>query len=342
MNNQKNLPTISIILPTLNAERTLEKCLASLRAQEYPERKVEIVIADAGSTDSTCAIARRFNVDKTVANPLKTGEAGKSAAIEASTGDILALIDSDNVFDDTGFFSKAASLFHDETIDSVEPLRWTFDPDDSLVNRYCALLGMNDPVSYFLGNYNRYSHLSRTYTGMTVHMVRETSDALIIDVTPDAVPTFGANGFMIRRSVLDGLTWKPYYFDIDVFQQAVMTGHNRIGLIKTETRHLFCDTVATFRRKQARRIRDYYYHSRNNRRTYQYSAVPKRKYISFVLATVTVIPLLWQSARGYLHKPDSAWWFHLPACWMTLWEYSLGTLRSLVKSGEYNRDTWKQ
>ena len=36
--------------------------------------KVEIIIADAGSSDGTVEIARRFT-DKIYSNPLKTGEA---------------------------------------------------------------------------------------------------------------------------------------------------------------------------------------------------------------------------------------------------------------------------
>ena len=337
-----NHPTISVVIPTLNAARTLDRCLASVRAQRYPSERVEIVVADAGSTDDTLEIAAEHAVDTIVPNPLKTGEAGKSAAIGASTGEILALIDSDNIFDDTSYFAKAAALFADGSIDSVEPLGWTLDPADTLVNRYSALLGMNDPVSYFLGNYNRYSHLSRTFTGMSVSVLRETPDAVVVDIRPDEVPTFGANGFMIRRSALEGLDWTPYYFDIDVFQQAVRAGRSRIGIVKTETRHLFCDSIATFRRKQARRIRDYFFHAKHDRRTYRYASVPKWRYMTFVLATVTVFPLLWQSLRGYRHTPDSAWCFHLPACWITLWEYGIGTVVSLVKTGEYDRSSWRQ
>jgi len=334
--------TISVILPTLNAARTLDRCLASIRAQVYPRESVEIVLADAGSTDDTLAIAKRYGVDRIVANPLKTGEAGKAAAIEASTGNILALIDSDNIFDDRCYFTKAAALFDDPAIHSAEPMAWTYDPTDTLVNRYCALLGMNDPVSWFLGNYNRYSHLSRSFTGVPVRVAGVTEDAVIVDVDPSRVPTFGANGFMIRRSTLEGLDWKPYYFDIDVFQQAVHAGRGRIGVIKTETRHLFCDSVGQFRRKQARRIRDYFHHAKGNRRTYDYTGVPKLRYIGFVLATLTVVPLIVQSLRGWLNKRDPAWWFHPVACWITLWEYSWGTLRSVYGTKEYDRSEWKQ
>jgi glycosyltransferase involved in cell wall biosynthesis len=338
----ESYPLISIILPTLNAERTLDRCLSSLASQDYPRDRIEIVMADAGSTDGTLAIARSHGVDRIVPNPLRTGEAGKAAAIGASTGEILALVDSDNILDDPAFLSKAAALFRDPSIDSVEPLFWNFDPSDSIVNRYCALIGMNDPLSLFLGNYNRYSHLTGTFSGMSFLSKTETPEAFIVEVDPAHVPSFGANGFLVRRSAIEGLDWSPYYFDIDVFQQMTAAGRNRVAVMKTGIHHLYCDSIPTFRRKQARRIRDYFHHARGNRRTYAYSAIPKSRYALFAAATVTVIPLLVQSLRGYLKKPDSAWWFHPLACWITLWEYGWGTIRSLGSTGEYDRTEWKQ
>lgn len=335
-------PTISVILPTLNAARTLELCLSAIRDQDYPREKVEIVIADAGSTDETLAIAEKYGVERIVPNPLRTGEAGKAVAIEASTGEILALIDSDNILEDRTFFSRAARQFRDDAIDSAEPLGWALHPYDSVVNRYCALLGMNDPLSYFLGNYNRYSHLSGKFTGMRLRAVTETEEAYIVEVDPHAVPSFGANGFLVRRRALEGLTWKPYYFDIDVFQQMTAAGRNRIAVLKTDIRHLYCDRIATFRRKQARRIRDFHHHAKGNRRTYEYTAIPKSRFLLFILSAVTVFPLFWQAFKGYRRKPDSAWWFHPLACWITLWEYGWGTLRSLAKTAEYDRREWKQ
>lgn len=335
-------PRISVILPTLNAARTLARCLTSIRRQDYPSEQVEIVMADAGSTDGTMEIAEKYGVNRIVPNPLRTGEAGKAAAIEASSGEILALIDSDNILEDTGYFSKAAEIFRDLSIDSAEPLGWTIDPADSLVNRYCALLGMNDPLSYFLGNYNRFSYLSGRFTGMNLLSVTDTPQAIIAEVDSRAVPSFGANGFMVRRQAIEGLSWKPYYFDIDVFHEMVSAGHNRIAVMKTDIHHLYCDSISTFRRKQARRIRDFFHHSKGRRRTYDYGKIPAWRYGWFVLAALTVLPLFWQSLRGYLKKPDSAWWFHPLACWITLWEYGRGTLASLAGTAEYDRGKWKQ
>jgi glycosyltransferase involved in cell wall biosynthesis len=71
---------ISFVIPTLNSGKTLEACLLSILSQRMARSSYEIVMADAGSTDSTLEIARRMGVDVIVGNPLKTGEAGKRRA----------------------------------------------------------------------------------------------------------------------------------------------------------------------------------------------------------------------------------------------------------------------
>ena len=51
---------ISIIMPTFNAERTLEKSLTSIVNQTLPRECIEILVIDGGSTDQTVKIAERF------------------------------------------------------------------------------------------------------------------------------------------------------------------------------------------------------------------------------------------------------------------------------------------
>ena len=53
-------PTVSIIMPTLNAGLLLDNCLASVAAQNCPRDRVEIILADACSRDDTRAIAARY------------------------------------------------------------------------------------------------------------------------------------------------------------------------------------------------------------------------------------------------------------------------------------------
>lgn len=42
------LPKLSIIIQTYNSEKVLPLCLESIRVQDYPEEKIEAIIADDG------------------------------------------------------------------------------------------------------------------------------------------------------------------------------------------------------------------------------------------------------------------------------------------------------
>jgi len=69
-------PTVSVVIPTYNSERPLQDCLESVSdgtKHQDCQGEVEIIIVDAGSTDSTLEIARKYT-NNIYPNPLKTGE----------------------------------------------------------------------------------------------------------------------------------------------------------------------------------------------------------------------------------------------------------------------------
>jgi len=337
------MPTVSVILPTLNSARTLAECLAAIRAQQYPRECLEIVVADGGSTDDTLAIARRFEVDRIVENPLRTGEAGKAAAIAASTGELLALIDSDNVLTSPDWLSRMVAPFADTGVFASEPISYERRASDPALTRYFALLGMNDPLCLFVGNYDRYCAVTGRWTGLDI-AVEDRCDYLLARLSPEAVPTVGANGCLIRRAVLGDLAWTPYYFDIDIIQQAVSAGHSGFAKVKCGIVHLYAGRLRDFARKQDRRIRDFLHFSGERQRSYPW----KRRgttggVLRFCATTVTVLPLLVQMARGARRVPDRAWLCHLPVCWITLWCYGRAVLLGAIagRRGVASRDHWK-
>ena len=86
------LPCVSIILPVLNEEAQLERCLCSIADQSYPSI-IEVVVADGGSTDGTRAVAAKFAKVCVVDNPRGTRPAGLNSAIAAASGDIIVRVD---------------------------------------------------------------------------------------------------------------------------------------------------------------------------------------------------------------------------------------------------------
>ncbi len=339
MNN--GLPSISVVIPTLNSERALDRCLESVDRQDYPRDRIEVIIVDAGSMDGTLETARRHKVDKVLPNPLRTGEAGKVVGIDASTREIVALIDSDNVLDGTDWLRRMVKPFENPQICSSEPLYWTYRREDSVIDRYCALTGVNDPLCLFLGNYDRYSYLSGKWTCMRVKEEIDRGDYLEVVIDKDSVPTMGANGYLVRRDVLKTVDYHPYYFDIDVVYQLVQMGYNRIARPKTGIIHLYCDGVGLFHRKQKRRIDDYFYFKKSGMRQYKYD-LRSTGYASYIVSTVLVLPLIYQSVRGYARKRDTAWFFHPLACWITLVAYGSSTIKGMFRARMQDRSRWSQ
>lgn len=88
-----SVPQASIVVPAYNAARTLGECLAACLAQTVP---VEVLLVDDGSTDDTCAIAKRYAVQY-----LRQDNAGPAAArnfgARSANAKILVFTDSDCV-----------------------------------------------------------------------------------------------------------------------------------------------------------------------------------------------------------------------------------------------------
>lgn len=335
---------LSIVIPTLNSEKTLGICLDAIRNQSISNDKYEIVIADAGSSDRTLEIAGKFSVDTITNNPLKTGEAGKTAGIKASKGDIIALIDSDNILPDPTWIERMLAPFSDPEVIASEPLEYTWRKTDPSLTRYFALLGMNDPICLFTGNYDRTCAITGKWTNLNIDTV-DKGDYLKLNLTANALPTIGANGFLFRRTLLDRVKWEPYLFDIDILYDHILKkGSVSVAKVKTGIVHLYCSRLRDFSRKQKRRIRDFLYFSQEKERIYPWDSQRKTGIILFCLSTVTFIPLALQMLKGYCRKPDVAWLFHIPVCWTTLFVYGIGTLMKVLggKQMPVDRSSWQK
>ncbi|MDY6895290.1 MAG: hypothetical protein SVO01_07755, partial [Thermotogota bacterium] len=152
--------------------------------------------------------------------------------------------------------------------------------------------------------------------------------------------TIGANGFLIRRGLLKLCSIDDYLFDIDIVYELVSQGKNKFAKVKTGIIHIFSGSVSTFARKQRRRIKDYAYYKKLDLRVYPWSETDKKSLLKFFLYDILVVPLLAQALKGYSKKSDISWFFHLPACWVTLIVYGWGTVRNVVKVEEEDRGRW--
>jgi glycosyltransferase involved in cell wall biosynthesis len=340
---QQQLPGVSVIMPTLNSERYFDECLGALFAQDYPRELLEVILIDAGSTDRTLEIAERYGVDRVLPNPLKTGEAGKAVGLRAATQELVLTIDSDNVLiGDDWLRRMVAPLMEDPTVVSSECLRWEYRREDHFINRYQALTGINDPMALFVGNYDRWCELHQNWTQYP-HLSEPRNGWERVTLDPQWVPTMGANGYLVRRDVMLSADIGDYLFDIDVVHDLVQAGHTTIARVDVPIRHYFVDSIGRFTKKTRRRAEDYFHFRAQGARSYPWTTRQRVGVLKFALSTVLVIPLLLQVVQGYRRKPDPAWLFHIPACWITFVIYVKNTLAGMVRRPEIlDREGWSQ
>lgn len=88
---------VSVIIPTYNRAKTIERTVNSVLAQTW--KAIEIIVVDDGSTDQTPEILKGYG-DKIRAIRQKNGgpAAARNTGIKAATGDIIAFLDSDDLW----------------------------------------------------------------------------------------------------------------------------------------------------------------------------------------------------------------------------------------------------
>jgi len=93
------IPKVSVIIPTYNAEKTIERAVHSIQAQTY--ESLEIICCDDYSTDNTVAILKHLLADDPRITVLTNEENRKAAytrnrCIAAATGVYITQLDDDD------------------------------------------------------------------------------------------------------------------------------------------------------------------------------------------------------------------------------------------------------
>jgi len=86
-------PKVSIIVATLNSERTIDECLKAIFELNYPKDFLEIIVVDGCSKDATLEIAQKYPV-KVISEPLNA-PAAYNYAMKMVSNDVLGFIDAD-------------------------------------------------------------------------------------------------------------------------------------------------------------------------------------------------------------------------------------------------------
>lgn len=320
------LPTISVITVSLNCEKNLEECYKRIRAQDYPQEKIELILVDGGSTDGTKEVAEDFSAKIIEGGFRDNQEARRFIGFKYARKEILVYLDSDNFLPDKNWLRKMVEPFIDGEINATQTLRYAHNRNHKVMNRYFSLFGVNDPAVLYLHKADRIPYYGNI-RDLSAAIVEEKAGYYKVRFTPEGLPTIGCNGFLVRRKLFEKLTCAPeQFFHIDVNLDLIKMGFNTYGIVKTDIEHLTNETLIRSILKRLRYMKTHHSNLSFYRR-YKVFNIRSQKDIKnllkFIFFSLTFIKPLFDSMKGYRKINDPAWFIHPAACFLFMCAYGL-------------------
>ena len=110
---------VSIITVCYNSSKTIEKTIKSVLKQKY--NNIEYLIIDGGSNDSTMDVINKYreNIDKVLSENDSGLYDAINKGIKLSTGEIIGLLHSDDIYASDDVISSYVSEFYDTKIEFI-------------------------------------------------------------------------------------------------------------------------------------------------------------------------------------------------------------------------------
>lgn len=110
---------VSIITVCLNSVNTIEETLNSVLGQNYPD--IEYILVDGGSTDGSLDIIKKYrdHLHRYISEPDKGIYDAMNKGIKMATGDIIAVLNSDDVYFDNMTVNSMAEFMQKNHLDAA-------------------------------------------------------------------------------------------------------------------------------------------------------------------------------------------------------------------------------
>lgn len=149
LNLLKEFPTVTIIVPIFNEEKTVVKTVLSLLDLNYPKEKLSIMVVDDGSKDNSWGVVQQFQNNPQVLLHKKENGGKYTAlnyAIKHATTEYIGCLDADS-FVDREALQHIMPYFNNPNIAAVTPSLKIQNPN--------SILGMVQSAEYNMGIFTR-------------------------------------------------------------------------------------------------------------------------------------------------------------------------------------------
>ncbi len=327
------LPTISVVTASYDgSEQILEHCLQLVRAQNYPQKNIEIILGHGGSKQ-IIPLAKKFNT-KVVYIPKEhqNAEYNRGVAFNAAKNELVLILDHDNFMPTPNYLRELVQpLLDDPKVVAVESCYFKYDPKFSALDRYYALFGTLDPIPYYLGKADRMSQTSRHWN--LLGRSQDKGDYYIVefDPNPRKVPTIGTNGCLMRRVLVkNNADVRPsHHYPIDVMVDVIKSGHTRFAFVKNSLIHLTGSRgIGSFLSRRLKFVTQYHFADNSKRRYSVYMPGDELALIKYIFYSLTLVKPTIDALVGFVHIHDPAWFIHPVMCLGICVVYGWGTIKN--------------
>ncbi len=111
-------PLVTLVITVHNEEKVIETKIKNTIELNYPEDKLEIIVASDGSTDKTSEISQRYDIVKFLDLPREGKTAAQNKAIKKAKGEIIIFSDA-NILYKSDAVKELVAPFSDKKIGCV-------------------------------------------------------------------------------------------------------------------------------------------------------------------------------------------------------------------------------
>lgn len=314
---KKNLPKISLVTCTYNGDRIIREFLEHIFMQDYPKNKMEMIIADGGSTDKTLEIIKEFQekypkVIKLFHNEKRFPD-GKGMGVDTfsrkAIGEMILLMDQDNILVQKNWISGMVQILIDNKNILGVQTRMAIPNKGSAIDKYFAAVAIEDPFAI------PYSLNAQIVFNPQKFKYSKEGKFFVYTADKNNFYYAGGNGFLMRKK--EYLESGGYTQDIDNFYRMALS-KKKYKIAVPKNLKLYHKSSVSFKHLIEKRtfyIGHYLMENYQDRDFYWFDMKKNNfsqnfRFIKNVFNNLILIPNIYDALRMYSKRRESFWLVH--------------------------------
>jgi len=295
-------PLISFVTPMKEKDFRVMALINSIRSQNYPQNKVEIIITDGGSNPKVLEECKKLGA-KIYNNPKQLAEGagmGKDQGIWKSKGKYVVIAESDIELMDKNWINKMIKPLEENKDIFASVPRVYVNKKDSVTNRYLSYVGVDPFAAYrsIEGQLELGSNLQK----------KQEEGYYVMELDKKAPFCMGSNGFMFRRE----LTRKvgDYAQDVEFIARLAKNGYVKFAVLEdARIWHKNVKGFGDFVKKRIKWTRNYTKVYINEKKDFVW-ITSKPKFFIYALKNLTILCNIPTGIAKAVKYKDIAWLSH--------------------------------